>query len=92
MTVVGRIFLVILLLMGLGIFGAVLEVFSYWRHHIPGGFVTMLSCIIGMGAAVFICLEGYSESEAIYASIITGKLYVCCLYRLLSLAGKSQLV
>jgi hypothetical protein len=74
MTLWGRVFLVCLLLMGLGIFGAVLEVFATWRHHIPGGYITMLSFVIGMGAAVFIALEGYSESEAIYASIITSKI------------------
>lgn len=69
----GKLFIVLFALSGLGFFcGPLLEVASSWTKHVPGGLATLASLTLGIGVAVFSNIEGVSHSEALYASIITG--------------------
>jgi hypothetical protein len=75
LTFESKIFLTLYLYAGLGIFcGPVMNHASSWRHHVPGGLTSLASLTIGIGAAIFTYMEGLSQSEAIYASVITGEL------------------
>ena len=60
---------------GLGFFcGPILDLASSWKRHVPvGGFVMMASLTVGIGVALFTALEGMSQSEAVYASVIAGE-------------------
>lgn len=70
---VGKVFLVIFTLSGLGIFcGPILDLASAWRFQIPGGLLTLASVTLGVGILVFSHIEGLPQSDAVYASIITG--------------------
>jgi hypothetical protein len=69
----GKLFIVLFALSGLGFFcGPLLEVASSWTKHVPGGLATLASLTLGIGVAVFSNIEGVSHSEAFYASVITG--------------------
>ena len=72
-NLLGRIFLVLFSLCGLGIFcGPVMNLASSWRNHIPGGMAPLATCTLGMGVFIFGTLEGMDHTNAIYASVITG--------------------
>lgn len=70
-------FLVAYALFCLGFFcGPVLElVSSTWRNQIPQGFWALTSLVLAAGIAIF-SWEGYSQSEALYASVIVGTFFV----------------
>jgi Ion channel len=73
LTFIGRVFFVLFLFSGLGMFcGPIMDLASSWKKHVPGGFPALASLTVGIGAAIF-SLEGLSQSDAIYASIVTGK-------------------
>ena len=76
MTLLGKAFLVGYVLCGLAMFGGVLEVSAAWHSSVPGGAMALLVVVIGLGSTLFIALEGLSQTEAIYASIVTGKMVV----------------
>jgi hypothetical protein len=69
----GRIFLVLYALGCIGFFcGPVLELVSTsWRTQLPGGILALASFVLAAGVAIF-TWEGYSQSEALYASVIVG--------------------
>lgn len=57
----------------LGFFsGPLLTLTSSWSNQVPGGFLALASVTVGLGVALFTRLEGVSESEAAYASVVTG--------------------
>ena len=69
----GKVFLILFSLCGLGIFcGPIMDLASSWRHQIPGGLPTLASFTIGIGVMVFTTFEGLAQTDAIYASVITG--------------------
>jgi len=49
-----------------------LDLASSWKNHVPGGFPVLVSVTLGLGVALFSMLEGLSQSEAAYASVIAG--------------------
>ena len=53
--------------------GPLLEVASSWTNHVPGGLATLASLTFGVGVVLFSNIEGVSQSEATYASVIIGK-------------------
>jgi len=74
LTFIGKVFIVLFALGGIGIFvGPIMDLASSWRLYVPGGLLTLLSLTVGIGVAIFTMIEGIPQSEAIYASIITGK-------------------
>jgi hypothetical protein len=74
LTTTGRIFLVCFSLGSLGTFcGPFMELTSSWKDKVPGGTATLASLALGMGTTIFTMLEGLPQSEAVYASIVTGK-------------------
>lgn len=74
LTIMGRIFLVGYTFGGLGMFcGPCMELASSWKEQVPGGTATLASLVLGIGATIFTMLEGLPQTEAIYASIVTGK-------------------
>lgn len=74
MNVYGKIFLICFILSGLGVFcGPVMDLASSWKSEIPGGsIVALCSVVLGLGVTIFTAIEGFSNSDALYASIITG--------------------
>jgi voltage-gated potassium channel len=69
---VGKIFIVVISFLGLGVFcGPLLAVTSSWRHTIPGGLCAVALWTLGVGVLVF-SYEGISTTDALYASVITG--------------------
>lgn len=77
---ISKLFLVLFALSGLGFFcGPLLEVSSSsWTKHVPGGLATLATLTVGIGVAIFSNIEGVSQSEAFYASIIAGTYDMCC--------------
>jgi Ion channel len=75
MTVYGKLFLVCFILSGLGIFcGPVMDLASSWKSQIPGeSMVALCTVVLLLGVTIFTSIEGVSNSDALYASIITGK-------------------
>lgn len=69
----GRVFLVLYALGCIGFFcGPVLEIVSStWRSQLPGGILALASFVLAAGVAIF-TWEGYSQGEALYASVIVG--------------------
>jgi hypothetical protein len=53
-----------------------MELTSSWKDKVPGGTATLASLALGMGTTIFTMLEGLPQSEAVYASIVTGKTHV----------------
>lgn len=53
--------------------GPVMDLASTWQRQMPGGFATLASMVLALGASIFTSLEGLSQSEAIYASVVTGE-------------------
>jgi hypothetical protein len=47
---------------------------SSWKHLVPGGTLALATVTLGLGMTLFTALEGLSQLEAAYASIITGTL------------------
>jgi hypothetical protein len=77
LTTTGRIFLVGFSLGSLGMFcGPFMGLVSSWKDQVPGGAATLASLALGMGVTIFTVLEGFPQSEAVYASIVTGKTHV----------------
>jgi hypothetical protein len=50
-----------------------MDLASSWKDQVPGGGASLASLALGMGATIFTFFEGHSQSDAIYASIVTGK-------------------
>jgi hypothetical protein len=68
-----KMFLVVFAFTGLGFFcGPLMDVASTWTRHVPGGTLALGTVTIGIGVLLFTTLEGISETEAIYASVIAG--------------------
>jgi hypothetical protein len=63
-----------------------MELASSWKDQVPGGVATLASLAMGMGVTIFTMLEGLPQSEAVYASIVTGKTHVHIRTRRLILA------
>lgn len=71
---IGRIFLTILPLLGLGFFcGPILSMASSWTHQVPGGVLSLCAVTIAIGVSALTALEDMSVSDAIHLCIITGK-------------------
>jgi CBS domain containing-hemolysin-like protein len=72
--VYGKVFLVTFVLCGMGMFcGPVMDITSSWRTQVPhGGVIVLSSVVLGAGVAIFTSIEGVSNTDALYASIITG--------------------
>jgi hypothetical protein len=56
--------------------GPFMELTSSWKDTVPGGAATLAGLALGMGVTIFTMLEGFPQSEAVYASIVTGKTHV----------------
>lgn len=50
-----------------------MEMASFWKNRVHGGYLYMLSVTLGIGTIIFTDIEGLSTVDAIYASMITGK-------------------
>lgn len=73
--IVGRIFLTVLPLFGLGFFcGPILDLASSWQKMVPGGVVSVGSVTLALGVVMLTAFEDISISEAIHLCVITGKL------------------
>jgi Ion channel len=74
LTLYGKLFLVLFVLCGMGMFcGPVMDITSSWRTQVPHGSVIILSSVVlGLGVIIFTSIEGVSNTDALYASIITG--------------------
>ena len=69
----GKLFLVLLSFLGLGLFcGPIMDLASSWRHSVPGGNVGTVIATIGLGVGLFTHFEGMSVKDAAYYSVITG--------------------
>lgn len=69
----GRIFLTILPILGLGFFcGPLLDLAASWQDQVPGGLLALGSFTLALGVSMLIVLEGMSYSEAIHLCVITG--------------------
>lgn len=76
---VGRIFLTVLPILGLGFFcGPILDLSSSWQRQIPGGSLALGTFTIAMGVSMLTTLEGLSYPEAIHLCVITGKKQCRC--------------
>jgi hypothetical protein len=69
----GRVFLTILPLLGLGFFcGPILSTASLWTNQVPGGVLSLGAVTIALGVSALTALEDMSISDAIHLTIITG--------------------
>ncbi|KAG7353803.1 ion channel [Nitzschia inconspicua] len=69
----GRVFLTILPLFGLGFFcGPVLSIASSWTSQVPGGAVALGTLTIAVAVSALTALEDMSISDAIHLTVITG--------------------
>lgn len=69
----GKVFIVVTSFCGLGMFcGPVMEVASVWSANVPGGMLALTSLTIAAGVVIFTSIEGMTESDAAYMSVITG--------------------
>jgi Ion channel len=70
----GKLFLVVFVLCGMGMFcGPVMDITSSWRTQVPyGGVIVLSSVVLALGVIIFTSIEGVSNTDALYASIITG--------------------
>jgi Ion channel len=72
----GRTFLTILPLLGLGFFcGPILNMSSSWTSQVPGGILSLAVVTIALGVSALTALEGMSISDAIHLTIITGETF-----------------
>lgn len=77
LTLAGHIFLICFALSGLGMFcGPIMQITSSWQEDVPGGTTTIGVMALAMGVSVFTLLEGHTEMDALYASIITGECFM----------------
>mmetsp|Transcript_23345 Transcript_23345/g.57446 ORF Transcript_23345/g.57446 Transcript_23345/m.57446 type:complete len:155 (-) Transcript_23345:47-511(-) len=73
MDIVGRIFLTILPLFGLGFFcGPIMDLASSWQTMVPGGAFSVGSLTLMMGVSMLTTVEELSYSEAVHLCVITG--------------------
>ena len=73
MDTIGRAFIVMLSFCGLGLFcGPVMDFASSWTQDVPGGAIGAALTTLTLGIGLFTVLEGFSEGEAAYFSVITG--------------------
>jgi len=71
--IVGRIFLTVLPLFGLGFFcGPIMDLASSWQSIVPGGAFSVGSLTLMMGVSMLTTVEELSYSEAIHLCVITG--------------------
>jgi len=71
--VVGRIFLTILPLFGLGFFcGPIMDLASSWQTLVPGGAFSVGTITLMMGVSMLTIVEDLSYSEAVHLCVITG--------------------
>jgi len=69
----GKTFILLLSLFGLGFFlGPVMDLASSWKHRVPGGLFAVASITLVLGILLFSNLEGLSQLEAAYFSVIAG--------------------
>lgn len=74
--IVGRIFLTVLPLFGLGFFcGPILDLASSWQNMVPGGVASVGSVTLALGVVMLTTFEDLSISEAIHLCIITGEFF-----------------
>jgi len=77
MTATGKIFLVLYSLSCVGAFcGPVMDLAASWKDEVSatgGGIAALIAWVIGVGVLLFTSLEGLSETDAVYASVITGQ-------------------
>mmetsp|Transcript_23343 Transcript_23343/g.57442 ORF Transcript_23343/g.57442 Transcript_23343/m.57442 type:complete len:174 (-) Transcript_23343:273-794(-) len=74
MDIVGRIFLTILPLFGLGFFcGPIMDLASSWQTMVPGGAFSVGSLTLMMGVTMLTTVEELSYSEAVHLCVITGE-------------------
>jgi hypothetical protein len=72
-TITGKAFIVFLAIAGLGMFtGPVMDLTSSWKNQVPGGFVGVIIVTLGLGISIFTTLEGMTEVEALYFTIVAG--------------------
>ena len=72
--VVGRIFLTILPLFGLGFFcGPIMDLASSWQNMVPGGALSVGTLTLMMGVSMLTTVEELSYSEAVHLCVITGE-------------------
>lgn len=70
----GRVFLTVLPLLGLGFFcGPILELASSWQARVPGGTLGLGVATLLSGVLALTWLEQLSVSEAIHLCVITGE-------------------
>lgn len=70
----GRIFLTILPLFGLGFFcGPTMELASSWQTLVPGGAFSVGSITLMMGVSMLTTVEQLSYSEAVHLCVITSE-------------------
>lgn len=68
---ISKLFLVLYAVFGMGFFcGPMLEFASSWRHK---ELITAATVALGLGVSLFTAFEGSTQSEALYASVITGR-------------------
>jgi hypothetical protein len=73
----GRIFLTVLPVLGLGFFcGPLLDLASLWKNQVPGGVLALGSFTLALGVSMLTIVEGMSYSEAVHLCVITGKMIV----------------
>jgi purine-cytosine permease-like protein len=74
---ISRVFLLLYTFVCLGFFTTTMSLTSSWKHLVPGGKLALASVTLGLGMTLFTALEGLSQLEAAYASIITGTFFAC---------------
>ena len=49
-----------------------MDVAASWQGRVPGGLASLAAWVLGLGITIFTTIEGLSQTDAIYASVITG--------------------
>mmetsp|Transcript_39479 Transcript_39479/g.58002 ORF Transcript_39479/g.58002 Transcript_39479/m.58002 type:complete len:195 (+) Transcript_39479:168-752(+) len=69
----GRMFIVSLSFLGLGMFsGPIMDFSSSWTKKVPGGIWGATCATAGLGLGMFTILEGMQNDDALYFTVITG--------------------
>jgi hypothetical protein len=50
-----------------------MELTSSWSKHVPGGTLGLAASVLVLGWIIFTHVEGRGSTDALYASIVTGK-------------------
>jgi len=71
--IVGRIFLTIFPILGLGFFcGPILEIGASWRSQVPGGPLSIAAFTLAIGIGLFTTIEGMELTDALHFCIVLG--------------------